>query len=160
VELCPQRAGLLFPPAKPKEKEDGAVAQIKQTMKDRQGLSGVFQLLLSHLYKKVGNEINIQPGAEFRAALDEVQHGRVHCRLVLGDRAIGVTIQRAWALLPLGEKIMLCFQLLKAFLVTIRKEDIERMKQTDVLENLMIEFCEAFPSLAKGVTFVYCVSFF
>merc|ERR1712137_1147377 len=150
VELCPQRAGLLFPPEKVASDEGtGAVEQIKQTMKERQGLSGVFQLLLTYLYKKVGSEINIQSGAEFRAALDEVRLSGQPCRLVLGDRAIGVTIQRAWALLPLGEKVTLCWELVKAMLTSITKEDIERMKRTDVLESLMMEFSSKFPSLAK-----------
>jgi hypothetical protein len=34
-------------------------------------------------------------------------------KLVLGDRAIGVTIQRGWSLLPLSEKFKLMFQLAK-----------------------------------------------
>jgi pheromone shutdown protein TraB len=125
------------------------MTQIKHTMKERQGLSGIFQLLLANLYKKVGQEIKIQPGAEFRAALEEVQRGYTPCRLVLGDRAIGVTIQRAWALLPIKEKLMLCFQLIKALFMKIGKEDIERMKQSDVLADLMIEFSVYFPSLTN-----------
>jgi pheromone shutdown protein TraB len=31
----------------------------------------------------------------------------------------------------------------------ISKEDIERMKQSDVLTELMLEFCEYFPSLSR-----------
>jgi pheromone shutdown protein TraB len=34
-------------------------------------------------------------------------------------------------------------------LTPISKQDIERMKQSDVLTELMIEFCEYFPSLSR-----------
>ena len=150
VELCPQRAQLLFPPQVENENEEpGTMKQIKQTMSERQGLSGVFQLLLSRLYKKVGKEIQITPGAEFRAALEAVKETGRPFQVLLGDRAIGVTIQRAWALLPLREKVLLCFQLIQAMFTSIAKEDIERMKQSDVLAELMVEFVAYFPSLAK-----------
>ena len=151
VELCPQRISLLLPPepVDPNKKPLGALEQAKQVLSSRQGLSGVFQLALGYFYSRLGNEIKITPGAEFRAAVDAAQRGRIPFRLVLGDREIGVTIQRAWGLLPLMEKIKLMFQLVKSMFAKISKEDIERMKQTDVLTNLMIEFCEYFPSLSR-----------
>ncbi len=151
VELCPQRTSLLLPPPQPSEEapQKSSLEQVKDVMAQRQGLSGAFQLALGYFYKKVGSEIKITPGAEFRAALEAVKRGRVSCQLVLGDRAIGVTIQRAWAMLPLWEKTKLMWQLLRAMFSKISKEDIERMKQSDVLTELMIEFCEYFPSLSR-----------
>ncbi len=178
LELCPQRTGLLMPPSSEEEgkKESGkkkrkrkkkrffssfscifsgqknhqsALQHAKQVMANGQGLSGAFQLALGYFYQKVGSEIKIQPGAEFRAALQAVQRGCVPCQLVLGDRAIGVTIQRAWCLLPLSEKFKLMLQLAKAMVTPISKADIERMKQSDVLTELMLEFCEYFPSLSR-----------
>jgi pheromone shutdown protein TraB len=151
VELCPQRTSLLLPQAPPGEEapQKSSLEQVKEVMAQRQGLSGAFQLALGYFYKKVGSEIKITPGAEFRAALEAVKRGRVPCQLILGDRAIGVTIQRAWALLPLWEKVKLMWQLVRAMFSKISKEDIERMKQSDVLTELMIEFCEYFPSLSR-----------
>ncbi len=53
VELCRARAGLLLQRAEPPPADDAPApelgwADIKRTLAERQGLSGIFQLLLTH----------------------------------------------------------------------------------------------------------------
>ena len=153
VELCSQRAGLLFPPEKTETEGSEGWAGALEVLKRRQGLSGVFQLLLTQMYKKIAGDLNVRPGAEFQAALEAVRKEGRPCRLVLGDREVSLTIQRAWALLPLWEKLRVCFHLSLLPFYSIKKEDVEKMKENDVLSALVKEFCETFPSLSRVLLF-------
>ncbi len=72
-------------------------------------LSGntVFQFLaywmLSYVQSKLGEQFDVEPGADMKAAIEAAErngHG-----LALVDRDIQVTIQRFWARLSLGEKV-------------------------------------------------------
>ncbi|MCU4924797.1 TraB/GumN family protein [Halobacteria archaeon AArc-dxtr1] len=72
-------------------------------------LSGntVFQFLaywmLSYVQSRLGDQFDIEPGADMRAAIDAAEAGGHGVALV--DRDIQVTIQRFWARLSFSEKV-------------------------------------------------------
>nr|XP_006633309.2 PREDICTED: traB domain-containing protein [Lepisosteus oculatus] len=89
------------------------------------------------------------PGGEFREAFREAS--RVpFCKFHLGDRPIPVTFKRAIAALSLWQKLKLAWGL--CFLSDpISKEDVEKCKQKDLLEQTMAEMIGEFPDLHRTI---------
>ncbi|XP_066561598.1 traB domain-containing protein isoform X3 [Amia ocellicauda] len=79
------------------------------------------------------------------------QAGRVpFCKFHLGDRPIPVTFKRAIAALSLWQKLKLAWGL--CFLSDpISKEDVEKCKQKDLLEQTMAEMIGEFPDLHRTI---------
>ena len=96
----------------------------------RSGRATPFQAIYSWLLARVGQNLDVLPGEEFRVALREAQ--ALNAQVVLGDRPLTVTLARVWAALSLWEKFKLSGQLLWTGLSLLDREDmkaeIERMK--------------------------------
>jgi pheromone shutdown protein TraB len=90
--------------------------------------------------------VSLPLGAEFHAAYEATL--AVGARIVLGDRPIQVTLRRLWAGLSMWQRLRLGFELLRTFGSDISREDIERLKSGDVLEELVAELGTRFPSIA------------
>ncbi|XP_061060878.1 traB domain-containing protein isoform X2 [Eubalaena glacialis] len=72
------------------------------------------------------------------------------CKFHLGDRPIPVTFKRAIAALSFWQKIKLAWGL--CFLSDpISKDDVERCKQKDLLEQMMAEMIGEFPDLHRTI---------
>jgi pheromone shutdown-related protein TraB len=67
----------------------------------------------------------------------------------LADRDIRTTLSRTWRVMGFWSKIKLIFQLTLSLgqLDEIKEEDIEKMKQQDVLETLLAEVGKSLPAL-------------
>uniref|UniRef100_W5NEL7 TraB domain containing n=1 Tax=Lepisosteus oculatus TaxID=7918 RepID=W5NEL7_LEPOC len=80
-----------------------------------------------------------------------IQASRVpFCKFHLGDRPIPVTFKRAIAALSLWQKLKLAWGL--CFLSDpISKEDVEKCKQKDLLEQTMAEMIGEFPDLHRTI---------
>jgi len=107
--------------------------------------SGMFQYLLTSMYSSVSDQLKILPGSEFRAAYSEAKE--LGCPVVLGDRPVGITIARTWGSLSVLEKLTFIFYLFMSFSFEIKAEDIERMKSSDLLTEMIKEMTDDFPSL-------------
>jgi len=75
----------------------------------------------------------------------------VGARIQLADRDIRTTLSRTWRLMGFWSKIKLLFQLVLSLgeLNEIKEEDVEQMKQQDVLETLLSEVGQSLPELKK-----------
>jgi len=153
LELCNSRAGLLLSnqnttPA-PEDDQPMTLTQMVEAVKQRGGLSGVLFLLLSNMYKKIATKIKISPGVEFQRAYEEGK--KINSRIILGDRPIEITLKRSWAMLSFYEKSRFMWHLLKDSSLDISEDDIEKLKSTDIITELMSEFTAEFPSLANTI---------
>lgn len=83
------------------------------------------------------------PGGEFRRALEEI-HRLPNPVLHLGDRSINITLQRAFNGLSLWQTIKIVCKLLFSN-KTITKEEVEKCKQKDLLEELMEQMAGEYP---------------
>ncbi|CAB1313614.1 unnamed protein product [Coregonus sp. 'balchen'] len=112
-------------------------------------MSGLMQILLLKVSAHITEQLGMAPGGEFREAFK--QAGRVpFCRFHLGDRPIPVTFKRAIAALSLWQKARLAWGL--CFLSDpISKEDVEKCKQKDLLEQTMLEMIGEFPALHQTI---------
>lgn len=116
---------------------DGFVAGITQS---------VFLKLSAELTEKLG----VAPGGEFRAGYDEARKLE-GCRVVLGDRLIGITFKRAMASLSLWQRLRFGRLLVQnlASSMEITPEDVEKLKDKDMVTMLTGELSADFPALSQ-----------
>ncbi len=91
--------------------------------------------------------MDVTPGAEMLKAVELAETSGA--QLCLADRDIRATLSRAWHSLGIWSKAKLVFQLLLSMgqAEDITAEEIERMKQQDVLEALLSEVGRSLPML-------------
>ncbi|RCV86421.1 TraB/GumN family protein [Billgrantia montanilacus] len=115
----------------------------------RQGKAGMVaaSLALGAFQQRVAEQSGIEPGAEMRAALEEAR--RHELPLLLIDRDVGITLKRIYHNVPWWQRMSLFTGLLGSVLSRqeIKPEEIERLKEGDVLESTFNEFAAESESL-------------
>ncbi|XP_019957762.2 traB domain-containing protein isoform X2 [Paralichthys olivaceus] len=151
VELCQYRVSMLKMDENTllKEAKDINLDKVQQAIKQNGLMSGLMQILLLKVSAHITEQLGMAPGGEFREAFKEA--GQVpFCKFHLGDRPIPVTFKRAIAALSLWQKARLAWGL--CFLSDpISKEDVEKCKQKDLLEQTMSEMIGEFPALHQTI---------
>lgn len=151
VELCQYRVSMLKMDENTllREAKDINLEKVQQAIKQNGLMSGLMQILLLKVSAHITEQLGMAPGGEFREAFKEA--GRVpFCKFHLGDRPIPVTFKRAIAALSLWQKARLAWGL--CFLSDpISKEDVEKCKQKDLLEQTMSEMIGEFPALHQTI---------
>ncbi len=146
VELCEGRLRSMKDPDRWKNTNIATVV--------REGRAHVLlaQLLLAAYQRRLGLKLNIKPGAEMMAAVNAAERLGIHCSLA--DREISITLRRAMA--SLG--VIGLFRILYAGLVSmlqkpqeVTEEEIERLKSTDAMEEVLREFGALLPDLRRAL---------
>ena len=136
VELCPSRYNALIDP--------DALARMDLFSVIRQGRAYmvVASLALAAYQQRLADQFGIEPGAEQRAAIRLARER--HLPVLLVDREIGVTLRRVSAGLPWWKRTGLFSGLLATMLSReqVSEQEIERLKEGDVLETTFAEFAE------------------
>lgn len=136
VELCPSRYQALMDP--------DALARMDLLSVIRQGrvYMVVASLALAAYQQRLADQFGIEPGAEQRAAVAIARER--HLPVLLVDREIGVTLKRAAGNLAWWKRLGLFSGLLATLLSReeVSEEEIERLKEGDVLETTFAEFAE------------------
>lgn len=108
----------------------------------KQGKAGMVaaSLALGAFQQRIAEQSGIQPGAEMRAAVDEAK--RLDLPLVLIDRDVGITLKRIYRNVPWWQRFSLFSGLLGSVLSRqdVAQEDIEKLKEGDILEATFSEF--------------------
>ncbi|XP_037744945.1 traB domain-containing protein isoform X2 [Chelonia mydas] len=151
VELCQYRVSMLKMDEKTllKEAKEINLEKLQQAIKQNGVMSGLMQMLLLKVSAHITEQLGMAPGGEFREAFKEA--GKVpFCKFHLGDRPIPVTFKRAIAALSFWQKVKLAWGL--CFLSDpISKDDVEKCKQKDLLEQMMAEMIGEFPDLHRTI---------
>jgi len=107
------------------------------------------QLIMTSFYRRLGQRLGIQPGAEMLEGIRLAE--QTGAELVLADRDIEITLKRVWGYLGFWSKIKLAMQLLMGILFQeeIDADAIETLKQKDQLESIMVEFAGKFPEIKR-----------
>ncbi|MDX1466953.1 MAG: TraB/GumN family protein [Halomonas sp.] len=115
----------------------------------RQGKAGMVaaSLALGAFQQRVAEQSGIEPGAEMRAALEESRDADLP--LLLIDRDVGITLKRIYHNVPWWQRFSLFSGLLGSVLSRqqVSAEEIERLKEGDVLESTFSEFAAESASL-------------
>ena len=141
VELCQSRYQSI------RQKERWQETDIIKIIKEKKSFLLLSNLLLASFQKRIAKKLNIKPGAEMIAAIETADE--IGAAIYLADRDIRTTLSRTWREMGLWNKIKLLFQLILSLgeVDEIKEEDIEKMKQEDVLETLLTEVGKSLPIL-------------
>ena len=144
VELCSSRSQAI------QQKDRWQNTDIVKIVKEKKAFLLLSNLMLASFQKRIAKQFDVKPGEEMIAAIDgaESMGAQIH----LADRDIRTTLSRTWRVMGFWSKLKLIFQLMLSLgqLDEIKEEDIEQMKQQDVLETLLKEVGESLPEIKHG----------
>ena len=145
VELDPQRLQSLTDP--------DALARMDVVQVLRSGRAALFaaNLGLAAYQRRLAEQLGIEPGAELKLAAQEARSRGLDLHLV--DRDVGVTFKRASQRLGWWGRAKLMGGLVGALFADeeVGEEDIEKLKQGDLLEASFGEFAGENPALYEAV---------
>ena len=106
-------------------------------------------LLLASFQKKMADKFDIKPGQEMINAIKAAEE--INACIVPADREIQITLSRVWRGMGVWEKLKLMFSLIFSFGASddIQEEDIEKMKQEDILQTLLSDVKKTHPIIEK-----------
>jgi len=110
---------------------------------DRQG--GILAVAISYMYESISDQVKLHVGDDMRIAAEEA--AKIGATIVLGDRPIGITLARAWSGLTAWQKLKLGLELIKVSFSSVKAEDLEMLKNKDILTDLIKELSLQYPSL-------------
>ena len=141
VELCQSRFQAI------QQKDRWQDTDIVKVIRERKSFLLLSNLLLASFQKRIAKQFDVKPGEEMITAIHTAES--VGAQIQLADRDIRTTLSRTWRVMGFWSKIKLLFQLVLSLgeLDEIKEEDIERMKQQDVLETLLSEVGKSLPEL-------------
>lgn len=104
-------------------------------------------LALGAFQQRVADQLGIEPGAEMRAAIAGAEQH--HLPLWLIDRDLGATLRRVSANLPWWRRAVLMAGVATSVLSRdpVSEEEVERLKEGDVLTATFAEFAEGEPRI-------------
>ncbi|CAK7337172.1 unnamed protein product [Dovyalis caffra] len=160
VELCRSRAGIMY------TSNEGEVnQQLRSSVFSLSG-TGFFgavgrsinlggqtalalRLLLALFSSKISSDVNRPFGDEFRAALKVAEE--IGAQIVLGDRPIEITLERAWNSLKWSEKISLVTAVVRGITSSsdISKSNFEASSTDDGTFQLYEQLGFSYPSLLQ-----------
>jgi len=122
---------------------------IVKVVKEKKALLLFMNLLLSSFQKKMADKFDIKPGQEMINAIKAAEENSAV--IVPSDREIQITLSRVWRGMGLGEKLKLMFSLIFSFGASeeINEEDIENMKQEDILQTLLSDVKKTHPIIGE-----------
>ena len=141
VELCASRYQAL------RQKDRWRDMDIIKVIREKKAFLLLSNLLLASFQKRIARKMDVTPGAEMLKAVEMAD--ALGAQVWLADRDIRATLSRAWHSLGWWSRIKLVYQLLLSMgaVEDITEEEIERMKQQDVLEALLAEVGRSMPML-------------
>lgn len=141
IELCDSRYQSII------KKNQWQETDIVKVIKEKKAFLLLSNLLLAHFQKKIGDKLGVKPGEEMMRAIKSAEE--VNAQVHLADRDIRTTLSRTWRLMSFWTKLKLATQLIVSIgdADKLEKEDIEKMKEKDVLETLLSELGDSLPEL-------------
>ena len=145
VELDPQRLAALTDPE--------ALARLDLVKVLREGKTALFaaNLGLAAYQRRLAEQLGIEPGAELKAAVADGKARGLPVHLI--DRDVGLTFKRASQRLGWWDRAKLGGGLVASLFADedVGPDEIEKLKQGDLLESSFGEFAEDSPALYDTV---------
>ncbi len=143
IELCESRLQSV------RQKSRWQEMDIIKVVKEKKAFLLLSNLILASFQKRIADRMDIKPGQEMITAVEAAE--AAGAQVWLADRDIRVTLSRTWRSMGLWDKIKLLYQLLMSLgeVDDLSQEDIERMKQEDVLNALLEEIGASQPVIRE-----------
>ena len=141
VELCESRYQSI------RQKDRWQQMDIIKVIKEKKAFLLLSNLLLASFQKRIAKKFDIKPGEEMIQAIDSAEG--IGAEICLADRDIRVTLSRVWRKMGMWSKLKLLFSIILSLgeIEDIEEADIEKMKETDVLESLLSDVGKSMPVL-------------
>ncbi|MBW1962845.1 MAG: TraB/GumN family protein [Deltaproteobacteria bacterium] len=143
IELCPSRYQAI------RQRDRWQQMDIIKVIKEKKAFLLLANLLLASFQRRIARKFDIKPGQEMIQAVESAE--AMGAEICLADRDIRITLSRIWRKMGIWSK----FKLLLSVVVSvgeiedISEADIEKMKETDVLQSLLSEVSRSMPVLRK-----------
>jgi pheromone shutdown-related protein TraB len=143
VELCESRYQAI------KQKELWQDTDIIKIIREKKAFLLLSKLLLASFQKRLAKKFDVQPGEEMLRAIQTGEE--VNAAIFPVDRDIRITLSRSWRIMGLWEKAKILYQLLGAAggVDEITEEEVEKMKQEDMLQAILSDVEKSHPVLRK-----------
>ncbi len=143
VELCQPRLQRL------EGSEDWSEFDLFEIVRSGRGGMVAAQLALSAYQKRLADQLGVEPGGEMRVAVEAARERALPLWLI--DRNIGITLRRLVRSVPWYQRWTLISGLLMSLLTRsdLEADDIERLKEGDMLESTFTEFAQSSPALYR-----------
>ena len=143
IELCKARHQAIT------QADNWRKMDIIKVIRQKKAVFLLAQLILSSFYRRLGEKLGVQPGAEMIEGMRMAE--QTGAQLVLADRDIEITLKRVWGYLGLRSKLKLTMQLMMGIFTSeeIDSDMIEQLKKQDQLESVMAEFAGQYPEIKK-----------
>lgn len=141
VELCASRAQSL------RQKDRWQEMDVIKVIKEKKALLLLANLMLAAFQKRIADQLEVAPGQEMIQAMASAE--AVGATVHLADRDIRTTLSRTWGSLGLWGKTKLLFQLILSLgaMDEISAEEVEKMKQQDMLASILEEMGQSMPQV-------------
>ena len=122
---------------------------IKTILKENKGFLLLANMALSSYQKRLGQQTGVAPGDEIMKAASLANEKQIPVSFC--DREIQITFKRAWRLSNFWNKMKLISALISAIFSDekISNEDIEKLKETNVLQSMLDEMATELPTVKK-----------
>jgi len=141
VELCPARHQAL---TKQQQWKDMDLYRI---IREKKAGLVMANLALGAYQRRIAEQFGIEPGAELKAAADAAETHELPLQLI--DRDLATTLKRSYHAVPWYKRMMMTAGLVMSAVSSdeIDEEQIEKLKEGDILESTFTEFAEQSPEL-------------
>ncbi|NIZ46630.1 TraB/GumN family protein [Entomospira nematocerorum] len=119
---------------------------INTILKRKQGFLLLSNLALSAFQKRIGKDNGVDPGSDMKEAV--IVAKELDITPTLADRKVSITLRRVWRMSSFWQKM----KLLASLFVGVKEDkvteqDIENLKENDLLSQMMSELAKEFPSV-------------
>jgi len=145
VELCPARHQAL---TKQQQWKDMDLYRI---IREKKAGLVMANLALGAYQRRIAEQFGIEPGAELKAAADAADAHDMPLQLI--DRDLATTLKRSYRAVPWYKRMMLTAGMVMSTVSSdeIDEEQIEKLKEGDILESTFTEFAEQSPELYEAL---------
>jgi len=136
IELCYSRHRSIVDP------DALAKMDLFQVIKEGKATMVAASLALGAFQQRMAEKLNIKPGAEMRTAIEVGD--RLNMPVLLIDREIGTTLKRVYRRVGWWQRMNLISGLMVSVVSRheVSEEEIERLKEGDILESTFTQFAE------------------
>jgi pheromone shutdown-related protein TraB len=126
-----------------RDREGWKDIDIKEAVRDGRGSVLALNLLMSIYQRKIGMEQGVEPGSELLEAVEAAEDNGIEYDVI--DQDISVTLKRVKEELGFFDK----FLLLSSIVFERTDIEVEELKESDMLSQIVTELEEEFPELKK-----------
>jgi pheromone shutdown-related protein TraB len=134
IELCPSRYHVITNP------DFLSHMDLLDVLRKGKAAMVTASLVLTAYQQRIAEQLGVELGAEMRAAISSAHTAKLPVLLI--DREVGTTLKRIYRSVPWWQRLSLIAELLASLMSqnTVSGEEVERLKEGDVLEATFSQF--------------------